>query len=96
MARPATGFGQFAGELLAKSVKRDLKRLVKSVFRTLWWRLKGVPVFAPEDVREDRRRICHSCDFNDDGDCRICTCDIKAKTLLSSESCPASKWGTAK
>lgn len=77
-------------------MKRDLKRFFRSMFRVIWWKIRGVPVFAPEDIVGARRRICRPCCFNVAGDCRVCTCVIRAKTLLSAESCPEDKWGSVK
>jgi len=39
-----------------------------------------------------RREICGPCDKNDRGQCLVCTCSIRLKTLLNTEHCPLDKW----
>ena len=51
----------------------------------------GIRLAPPEKVKE-RRAICEACDQWDHGRCRSCGCFTYAKTRLSSEGCPISKW----
>lgn len=51
---------------------------------------------------ETRRAICRACDsavrskYKPDWVCRCreCNCNLKAKTMLASESCPLGKWAS--
>lgn len=63
-------------------------RLAKFVFRTVRHVLQGRPAIAPPDIRAERYETCLRCPQNIDGQCRVCTCFISVKVLLSSESCP--------
>ena len=36
---------------------------------------------------------CKPCQHKEGGVCKICGCNIKAKTLLPAETCPRGKWG---
>jgi hypothetical protein len=45
-----------------------------------------------EYILKSRRELCDACPFKEGKRCSICTCYIKQKTRLSTESCPKNKW----
>ena len=45
-----------------------------------------------EYILKSRRELCEACPFKMGKRCTICTCYIKQKTRLSTESCPKNKW----
>lgn len=48
-----------------------------------------------KEVAVERARICASCEFlfQPTKTCKKCGCFVKAKVMLSSQSCPVDKWG---
>lgn len=67
-------------------------RFALAILRTAYARARGYRVLA-EDVEQDARLyVCSSCSENNDGDCRICGCNLFAKTILTAEQCPLKKW----
>lgn len=50
---------------------------------------------APEILKDERRRICHSCPFRKENRCTQCGCFIKTKIALLSSECPINKWPSA-
>lgn len=63
-------------------------RLAKSIFRTVRYVLQGRPAIVPPDIRAERYELCQACPSNSGGQCRICTCFVSVKVILSSETCP--------
>ena len=61
------------------------------------WISSGLKV-TPEEMIEERKQICMSCEFwdaqamNGTGRCLKCGCSTWAKIRLASESCPIDKW----
>lgn len=51
-------------------------------------------VKVPEEIREERLKICMSCDslVKALNMCSKCGCIVNAKTWLPSSSCPIKKW----
>ena len=49
-----------------------------------------------EEVYEQRKKTCLSCDQYDFGVCNNCSCFLSAKCALGHESCPLDKWGSVK
>ena len=50
--------------------------------------------FVPDEVKEERIKICRGCDRWDENShrCRECGCQMRVKTGLHSSSCPLGKW----
>ena len=50
--------------------------------------------FVPENVYEDRIKICKGCVyyFKPTGSCKICKCFMKIKARLAPMSCPEKYW----
>ena len=50
--------------------------------------------FVPQKVYEDRIAICKGCVYYSSllGNCKICTCFMKVKSKISSQSCPKGFW----
>ena len=46
-----------------------------------------------EELGKKRQKVCKPCQHKEGGVCKICGCNIKAKTLLPAETCPRGKWG---
>jgi len=59
--------------------------------------ISGDGVIADPEVVELRRKICSQCRFyrvrrHGLDKCNVCSCYVKAKTLLKSEKCPKEFW----
>lgn len=54
----------------------------------------GEKVMAPLPEVGARRLVCGACPENEvsSGQCRACTCLIRLKTLLKTETCPQGRW----
>jgi hypothetical protein len=59
-----------------------------------WDILKSNKGFIPEYVKEERLKICHSCEdlIKLTGMCKHCGCIMKLKTTLAEANCPKAKW----
>lgn len=50
-------------------------------------------LLAPEDVAQERMRICKECpEYHKTEFCRSCGCYLPWKTKLAATSCPLKKW----
>ena len=72
-----------------------------SPFRFLWavWRsslalVRRKPVFVNDLLRDLRKKACARCEAFDPQtrQCKVCTCFVDIKVLLSSETCPKGRW----
>lgn len=55
--------------------------------------MQGQPVYASEEVQEQRKEICKTCDKNDGlGKCMECGCMLEWKIPWAMSDCPAKKW----
>ena len=70
-----------------KTALKSAKKLIISLFRK-------ETILAEEETVEFRRRVCKVCPFYSEslGQCKVCTCFVSAKTLLSTETCPKGFW----
>lgn len=41
------------------------------------------------DFAKDRLNICNQCEFQIEGFCALCSCELKIKVTLPEETCPA-------
>ena len=50
--------------------------------------------FVPQEIYEDRIAICKGCVYYSSllGNCKICTCFMKVKARIGSQSCPQKYW----
>ena len=50
--------------------------------------------FVPQEIYEDRMAVCRGCVYYSSllGNCKICTCFMKVKSRISSQSCPKGYW----
>lgn len=50
--------------------------------------------FVPKEIYEDRMTICKGCTYYSSvlGNCTICSCFMKVKSRISSQSCPKKYW----
>lgn len=69
-------------------------RFLVAMIRREWWRIRGYEVLTPIGAQMTRLEICGNCIFldPDKGVCKVCGCDVDAKTALASEACPKRKW----
>ena len=51
------------------------------------------PEIVPQQVEEERQKICDDCEHSNGRQCLVCSCYIPLKTKLSTEKCPIQKWG---
>lgn len=64
-----------------------------AVARTAWAKLCGYRILTTDSEQLDRLDECADCDQLTAGrQCRVCTCDVDAKTSLTMEQCPKRKW----
>lgn len=59
-----------------------------AVWHTLNYWLDGRPVIAPAEVQRHRLQACYQCPHRHFSQCRLCTCLLDVKTILSAEQCP--------
>jgi hypothetical protein len=45
-----------------------------------------------DKVAAARLSICHACPYHEDGQCTVCTCFVRMKVMLSTETCPKKLW----
>jgi hypothetical protein len=59
--------------------------------------IKGMPTASPEQ-QEARLVICRKCEYDLEGTCGVCGCNLKLKTQWAEQSCPLNppKWGPVK
>lgn len=70
----------------------DLNNAASAVARVAKAVAAGDSVLVSKASLDARRAVCGSCERNLGGQCAECTCFIKLKTLLKTETCPLSKW----
>ncbi len=51
--------------------------------------------YAPDILKEERERICHTCPFSKANRCTQCGCFINTKIALLNSECPIKKWPSA-
>lgn len=61
---------------------------LKAVFGAFKYLKQGRPVITPPDIQQERISECLKCFHRVNNQCKLCTCLIDVKTMLSSESCP--------
>ena len=69
-------------------------RLLAAFVRAGFAGFFGYEAVAPVEVWDARLDKCMDCDELDvaSQQCRICTCNVDAKTSLALEQCPLKKW----
>jgi uncharacterized protein DUF6171 len=68
-------------------------RVIVAHLRLAWARWFGYEIMATDAEAEDRLDICWQCEeYDEGGQCKVCTCFVDAKTMLLTEQCPKRKW----
>ena len=68
-------------------------RAVATSWRLAYARFFGWDTLSTPAETEDRLDICNRCEeLTEDRQCRVCTCFVDAKTMLTTEKCPKNKW----
>lgn len=68
-------------------------RAFAASFRIAYARLRGFRVLATILEQTKRLNECHACEeLTEERQCRICTCFVDVKTMLTTEGCPKHKW----
>jgi hypothetical protein len=49
-------------------------------------------VLVDETTKNKRLSICQQCEYLENLQCTECECLVRAKAMLSTESCPKNKW----
>ena len=57
-----------------------------------WMRADG-QVIVTEPVQMARLQLCANCPNRAEDQCGLCHCYLFAKSALTTETCPAGKWG---
>lgn len=69
-----------------------------SALSALWRVVKALfsrkKVFVAEEVMRKRMSACYQCpDFDSEGEqCKICSCFVRLKAELATETCPKRRW----
>jgi len=62
-------------------------------FRVLLAKLWGFRVLTTFEEQKERLNVCEPCEeLTEERQCRVCTCFVDEKTLLTTEMCPLKKW----
>ena len=63
-------------------------------FRTLREHIENldVDVKAPDELYEERLRVCRECDLLLEGMCRSCGCYVELRAAVRKNACPRKKW----
>lgn len=64
-----------------------VRRAARSLF------VREAMVLATGRVVIERGWRCGGCPQQVSGQCRLCTCVVKLKVLMATETCPAGRWG---
>jgi len=71
----------------------DLSKAFSAIERAARARYLGQEVLVPASKRTARLKACAACpELDRDGQCRVCTCFVSAKSRLATETCPLKKW----
>lgn len=68
----------------------------RSLLGSLWESAKRVvkdPIPVPEEIQEERMKVCHECPKFENGRCAECGCYMRIKTQFAEMECPIGKWG---
>jgi hypothetical protein len=70
---------------------KNLSKFTLDVFKSIFY---GQPLFATEEISNQRMSICRSCDKYDESQkrCRECGCMLEHKVKFALDSCPLKKW----
>ena len=63
---------------------------LRAVWHTLQYLWAGRPIITPTVVQQERQWQCLQCPHRVNSQCKLCTCLIDVKTMLSAENCPDS------
>lgn len=65
-----------------------------AAIRLFWWKILGRRVLATELEELERLAECINCEEYEENtqQCKICTCWLRAKVKITSESCPKRLW----
>jgi recombinational DNA repair protein RecR len=58
-----------------------------------WAKFRGYRLLASSEEVRHRLNVCEECpELTKQRDCRVCGCDVDAKTMIATERCPLKKW----
>ena len=77
------------------SIDEKTKNFLRSTTDVIQSLLRGEQLFCTEEIREERKEICNSCDRKDTNNntCLECGCQISMKIPFAVSECPLQKWG---
>ena len=64
-----------------------VRRAARSLF------VREAMTLATPEVERERYERCYGCTYRLANQCRLCTCVVKLKVLVATETCPAGRWG---
>lgn len=67
----------------------------RSLIGSLWESAKRVvkdPIPVPDNIQEERMKICLACSKFKNGRCKECGCYMRIKTQFAEMECPIGKW----
>ena len=70
------------------------KNLAKFTFEVLKKAMSSNALFVSDEVKEERLKICRTCEYYDPDQvrCKHCGCFLEHKAGYALDSCPISKW----
>jgi hypothetical protein len=76
------------------SAYNQLKGFLSSAKDIVGGVMAGEGAFVTEDIRNDRLKECHSCEFFDNRSerCSQCGCFMNTKSMFKKTYCPVGKW----
>jgi hypothetical protein len=80
------------------SVLEQIKNASQASAKVIAEVSKGKNVFVSKEVENQRKQICHNCNYYDESQkrCRQCGCPIYTKIRFITERCPLNYWESEK
>ena len=75
-----------------KITKTGVANFVGATGRIAGAALAGDQILVDSDTKHKRLDICKTCTHNVGNQCQVCECLIRAKIMLTTETCPKGKW----
>jgi len=69
-----------------------VRNAVAAAVRVAYTAIKGDQLLVDPATKKKRFSICEGCEYRDGIQCSICECLVRAKTMLTTETCPKGKW----
>ena len=76
------------------SIDEKTKNFLRSATAVIQSMVRGEHLFCTEEIREERKSICDSCERRDamKNTCLECGCQLSMKIPFAASECPIQKW----